>query len=651
MKLKNSSAQNLSFSVFGSPAKVSESANKRMVVSYQDGRDEVICPHEFDRHYREGKIYRIQPERPIERRLNLSLNQQLEKARIDDYLTHLYEVTGGAVGGVEIRQQVINRVWNMRGRLEGDKPSPTTVWRWHRKAQESSSGTACIVASDIREKKSKYEGSVRSLADEYIRDHYLQGSEPSMMASYQAFLVSAIDEYQISSVPGYTTFRNWINEFDELTIIGARKGPKALRMAKRAVRSNFTINRVLERVEVDAGNISIGVTDEYGNVLTTVVTIYIVLDCFSRSVLGFTLQLGKGESAASVIDSYIHAIAPKDPKDYFYCESDYPMQGTPLTIVTDGGPGYTSRAADEFCMAAGITPTTVETGRGDKKPFVESFIRTLRLQLFRELPGYCGKFSDDRELEAPVDKQAVMKFTDLQQVISQYIIDVYHHQPHSGLSGKTPYQIWTENTDSFTKYSSLPSSFETLRTMRGQIERRTIQAHHGVQISGIFYNSKELQDYYHDVHMPGDPNPKVLVEFSPNDISEISVVDEQTNEVILAIPTDPSITEGMTLQQYKILNPRSETEEEDRLNAARRMRKLRQSQTLADARATHSARIKAARSSSMRRHQANEITKGVHQAQLVSGAKSGLSDLEDDWELGDNSVIPTSWDEEGFDLD
>ena len=652
MELKDSCAQNLHFSVNGRPAKVAQSSNNNMFISYESGDDVVMAKHAFEREYREGKIFRIQEKQHIDRRLNLTFEQHQEKVRIDEYLTRLHEITGGKAGGVQIRKAVAIQVWHLRGSIEGDKPSATTLWRWHKAAERSAYGSAGIVAKLKRERKSKYDGEVRTIAKHVIDTHYKQLAEPSISSSYWYVCVTAIDDHGIEDLPSYTTFRNWILEEDPLEVIGARQSKKALKQAKRAVLGQHETIMVLERVEADAGHFNIGVTDDNDKLIARSVTLYVLMDCHSRSVLGFFLQIGRGESTSSVLESFIHAIAPKDPTRYHYCESDYPMHGSPLRALIDGGSGYTDEQAMAFYTEANIIPVIVETNSGDKKPFVESFIKTLRIQLFKEIPGYCGKYADGRQLEAPVDKQAVMRFSDLERIVAQYIIDVYHHTPHSGLGGKTPYQVWQQNSAEFHKYVSLPPNFNILKTMRGEVDERTVD-HHGVSWSGINYHSRQLAKYYADTHQPGMPNPKVLVEFNHNDISEVTVVDKETGEVVLANAVDNSIYEGMSLAQYKLLNPPSETHSEDKLNSARQMRKLREQHILADARSAHAARIEEARHSSIRMHQADAITERVHNNRLFSQATPSSTEP-------DESSVPASheeassnqsWDAKEFGLD
>jgi transposase InsO family protein len=350
------------------------------------------------------------------------------------------------------------------------------------------------------------------------------------------------------SRPSYNSFAKWIKEdIDPITKIQAREGKRSLHKTLRTVMEHYRVSAPLARVEVDAANISIGVLDNNGRYLGTVM-LYLVFDCYTRAVLGYKLQVGKGETASSVIDAYIDAIS-----DYPSCSSDYPMHGLFVSVFCDGGPGYTAKQTFTFLSSIDVIPTVVETGQGWKKPYVERFIGTLRSQCLSQISGYVGKYkSGDPALEVSVEKQACMTLPELKQLIDKYIVDVYHHRPHSSLDGRSPYQVWMEHFSGL-HLPFVPDNFELIRSYRGEIAERTIQDHKGIQINNVFYNSRELHLLYLKLKSMSRGPVAVTCEYSSNDISEITVCDPNDNSVItVPVVISQGIEEGMSLAEYQV---------------------------------------------------------------------------------------------------
>jgi len=498
---------------------------------------------------------------PVEIPVDLELDDVIELERRRTYVAELKRVSKkGGCGGVALRQQVIDRVQ----RKTKDKlgASVAGLARWFKADKNHSQGLASTLKKKERKKRASiFTQEVKDMAVWAIDQYYLVPGSPTIQYVYDCF-VEDIDEFLGVDVarPCYATFNEWVtrmtNPYDKMA---AQYGKKAVRSANRKSLRKLVVERIHERVEVDAVHLAVGLVDDSGRYLSTV-TVFVCLDCYSRSVLGIQVQIGRGESSASVIDSYKHAITPKSLDSYSSeCVNDWPMYGVSDAYVGDGGTGYTAIKTISFCEDVGTHPETVDTGKGWKKPYVESFFATLRCQFARHLPGYCGKYTEQQLTEETVAERACLTYAQFHDALTHWIVDEYHQSPHKGLFGKTPYDVWQEQAVPSKFPPMLPVNFERIKYIKGNVETRTIQGEHGqigIQIENVFYNDAEglLKGIFTKLKARGE-NTVVACEYSPNDICEINVTDPFTGEM-LVIPTfNENIYSGMTLSEYQAAHP------------------------------------------------------------------------------------------------
>lgn len=493
---------------------------------------------------------------------NVSVADLEEVKRRSAYLDELRRrTTKGGIGGVKIRQQVIARVAR---EIQDPSPiSPATLARWARQAQRHSQGVASTLKPKTRQRKSSFSQDVQDLALEVIDDYYLQLGNPTLQYAYDCFT----EEFELkfgrnAKRPCREVFRKWARQAcDPIEFIEKREGRRAAKAAGRNAKKKLRAERILERVEADAVNLAIGVTDDEGRYLGTV-TLFAVIDVYSRSVLGLIAQVGRGESAGSVIDSYRHAICPKSSDDLPQTvENDWPMYGAPETFVSDGGSGYASVQTQSFLLDVGSDSQIVQTYAGWRKPFVERFFLTLRTRFAQSLRGYCGKHTDRPNLDATIKEKASMTLQEFRTALYEWVVDEYHQTPHRGLNGKTPYEVWEEQAQVFPPV--LPTNYERIRFTMGETRMCTISgphSHQGIQLNNLRYNDPDnrLKTIGMVLQRQGQA-PEVMVEYTNNDVYSVNVVDPITEEVFEAVVTDPDIERGTTLAELKVSRPSTYT--------------------------------------------------------------------------------------------
>lgn len=491
---------------------------------------------------------------------NVSVADFEEVKRRSAYLDELRRrTTKGGIGGVKIRQQVIARVAR---EIRDPKPiSPATLARWARQTQRHSHGVASTLKPKTRQRKSSFSQDIQDLALEVIDDYYLQLGNPTVQYAYDCFTEEFEHRFgQGAKRPCREVFRKWAAQAcDPIEFIEKREGRRAAKAAMRNAKKKLRAERILERVEADAVNLAIGVTDDEGRYLGTV-TLFAVIDVHSRSVLGLVAQVGRGESAGSVIDSYRHAICPKSSDDLPHTvQNNWPMYGAPETFVSDGGSGYASVQTQSFLLDVGSDSQIVQTYAGWRKPFVERFFLTLRTRFAQTLKGYCGKHTDRPNLDATIKEKASMTLQEFRTALYEWVVDEYHQLPHRGLNGKTPYEVWEEQAQVFPPH--LPTNYERIRFTMGETRMCTISgphSHQGIQLNNLRYNDADnrLKTIGMVLQRQGQA-PEVMVEYTHNDVYSVNVVDPITEEVFKAVVVDEDIEPGTTLAELKVSRPSS----------------------------------------------------------------------------------------------
>lgn len=143
----------------------------------------------------------------------------------------------------------------------------------------------------------------------------------------------------------------------------------------------------MKRVEIDAVHLNLGlIDDETGEFLGKVI-VFFAIDVYTRYILGYSLVYGisPGETSEAVIELISSIVAPKirsgNYRNEWYC------LGKPWEVHCDNGSAFIAENTLRFLTHLSIDQHRSETGKGQRRPFIERFNRTFRNQL-------CKKYRD-----------------------------------------------------------------------------------------------------------------------------------------------------------------------------------------------------------------------------------------------------------------
>ncbi len=242
---------------------------------------------------------------------NLTPTERVQSAKKNSYLNKLYELMGkkNGVGGLKVRMKAIEIV--SKELDDFSPPSPSTIAEWARIERDEVGGvTGRVINSNKRKRASYYDQNIFEILLEIIDEHYLKPCPESFTQIYIR-LSEEIRRLELGKCPSYVTVKDRIKTLCPILVIKRTNSPKEAKKALRNATKKFSVKRPLERVETDGLYLQVGVVDDEGNYLGAV-TIIFVIDVATRSILGYEMQIGKGEPSSTVIGAYQHAFCPKN---------------------------------------------------------------------------------------------------------------------------------------------------------------------------------------------------------------------------------------------------------------------------------------------------------------------------------------------------
>lgn len=193
-------------------------------------------------------------------------------------------------------------------------------------------------------------------------------------------------------------------------------------------------------------------------------------------------------------------------------------------IVVDHGKVYVSDHVYSVCERQGISVQPARPYTPTDKAPVERVFRTLKDDLLVALPGYKG--ADIGSRGASVEEDAYYFLDELEQIIREWIVEVYHRTPHDGLCVPEVPGLKMSPLDMLAHgvaragHLQVPArqdwAFDWLKA-----EWRTIQ-HYGVEMFGLRYNGDALNPYRNKKSGHGGAHPgKWPIHHDPRDIRQV----------------------------------------------------------------------------------------------------------------------------------
>lgn len=375
-------------------------------------------------------------------------------------------------------------------------PSISTIRRWASKYI----GTNLIKLIPHHAKKGRtpaIQGELKNILDGVINDYYLKKELPKVSKVLAEFK-SEVEKKNLSRLPSDQlkmpcgmTLRRYLARLDPYLVDEARLGKHAAKQKHRTAIGMLRVHEILERWEIDHTQLDLQLVDETTGLCIGRPYLTVVMDRFSRMVMGYLLHLS-APNTETVLRVIERAIRPKAelltrfPK----VRNEWWARGLPTRIVPDNAAEFHAGDLIMGFNELGIEIMYPASRAPQKKGAVERFFSTQNLGLIHNLPG--TTFSNvQKRGDYDSEKNACFTLPQLEAVLVKWIVDGYHQTPHRGLDMRTPAEVWAISEASHV--ISLPVDLDSLECILAK--RSSVKVHHyGIEVGKLFYHSTELAE-------------------------------------------------------------------------------------------------------------------------------------------------------------
>ena len=379
----------------------------------------------------------------------------------------------------------------------------TTVYRWHQRFREAKTISSLARRGARLSKASGRLSAEQEAVISKVLATMQRRAAPARVVDVVAEVVRVCRTERVTA-PSRRSIDRRLHRIPQMKV-RRRNGLAEVRPA--IAPGKFLVKRPLDVVQIDHTRADITVVDELYREPIGRPYLTVVMDVASRAVLAPVVTFD-APSAATVALSLARSCAPKERWiNELGLSVDWPMRGLPVSLHLDNASEFHSKALERGCAELGIELIYRPLGRPHFGGHIERLIGTLMSGL-STLPGATGSSVKDRKHRDPQGR-ATLTLRELETWLALEIGERYHHAPHRGLSGATPYGSWQAEPPTALDpavLSQIPFVFLPAK------ERR-------VRRDGVHFENVR---YWHPAFSTWAIQRKMLlVRFDPRDISRL----------------------------------------------------------------------------------------------------------------------------------
>jgi len=344
------------------------------------------------------------------------------------------------------------------------------------------------------------------------------------------------------NVPSFSTVKYQVMKASYQEFVRGRVGRKQAKYEFSNVGEPPKTSQILERVEADHTPLDINVLHDDRKTLLGRPTLTILIDHYSRMVMGFQVSFEE-PSYASASMAISCAILPKESVLEFYgVQGCWPACGIMESMVADNGSEFWSDNMDLAIGELGSVLQYAPVRSPNYKGVVERFFRTLRTMLIDALPGKTNGVGNGSD-EYNAQSEAKLSLTEFKKIFLNWLVNIYHLEPTGG-SVKSPLDLWNESARTLPEVELNPKRIETILMAS---DTRTLHRD-GIQFEKLNYNSNSLKDIYRR-----EGTTSLTIKYSPFNIGYIYVYDV-LNRIYIQVPcVDYEYAKNLSLYAHKII--------------------------------------------------------------------------------------------------
>lgn len=276
---------------------------------------------------------------------------------------------------------------------------------------------------------SQLSDEARALVQRSVREDYGSQRQLTVLAAYRAYQgrCLAVDMLPVS----YETYRKAVLQQLPAEQTQRRRGRRAAYADAPFValgHGNRHGDYPLQRAHKDHTQLDLEVVSPFGDLLGRP-WLTLLLDAYSRRVLAFFLTF--------------------DPPSYRSCmmvarECVRRNRRMPLILIHDNGPEFRSVYWEMLLATFEVTQETRPPAKPRFGSVIERLVGTLNSEVIHTLQGNTQIMKHVREVTKSVNPrgQAVWTLPALYDALTEWCYDVYDQQPHQGLHGRSPREVF-----------------------------------------------------------------------------------------------------------------------------------------------------------------------------------------------------------------
>lgn len=348
----------------------------------------------------------------------------------------------------------------------------------------------------------------------------------------------------------YSTVLRHINGLDPFFVNARRFGAERARALASSSSGGLAKLYPMQRIELDEWKVDVrtflrrlGILDHLPADAVAALPktrrwICVAVDVATRVIVG--IRIAKNPSAYDAVRTLAMAVSNKNEfARAVGAQAEWSHHGGLCTVSCDTGPAFMSTEFQTAVPDLGGHLHFGPVGVPELRATAERTFGTFATTFASLLPG--RTFSDVTERgDYDADARAVLDDEDLLRIIIRWIVDYYHHAPHSGLQGQTPAARWKELARE--RFVPSPPDRLTRRVATGiEVERKLTK--HGLRLFSNFYTSEDLQK-----HFAHSSQRKFRVRIDPDDIGGVAYLKDGLWHDAPARDAD---FDGITLETWK----------------------------------------------------------------------------------------------------
>lgn len=413
---------------------------------------------------------------------------------------------------------------------------PATIYRWIDKYSKTKRISVFLAKERSDRGSTRLSAKVEAVIEQAIQDKYLTSEKPDPHAVIEEVNLQCFQ--QGLKRPHSNTILNRIGRLPERTKVEKRRGKKIAAEKFEPIRGHFPgADYPLAVVQMDHTPMDVIVVDEQHRQPIDRPFLTIVIDVFSRMVLGFAIYLEKPSAFTSGL-AIAHAVLPKEEwlQELGVKNVDWPCWGKMRKIHCDNAKEFRGTVIGRAAQEHDITVEHRPRGQPRYGGHVERGFRTF-MKRVHQLKG--TTFSNiEEKAEYDAEGHAMMTRRELERWFTIYIAKYYPNRYHRGIKD-TPlakYRAGLLGTDDGRPGIGLPGRIADTQAFMLDFmpfQERTVQQY-GLLIDHIFFYEDALRPWIHSKD-PDDPAKarKFIVRFNPRDMREVYFRDPNSNAYIV----------------------------------------------------------------------------------------------------------------------